>query len=324
MIDTICEGAAALSIEDDPVDDSVLALAPRVSIAAPTRDRSKTITRADVPHLQQTTSDLATTSTSMSRRRAASNMPALRCQVHLPPAPPEAFFTGRLLCSGEADENASSPGPGLVLASQSLLLPASCTSEVIPRTPVDQVMHTPSRPPSISRPTAKKPRSQRHRFKSTLSAESPDSVYTPPGQTVPFMDYPFGPLADSPCDESPSGRPISYIVDPNQTPCAPKPRARALRARPPPLFSLPKRSPDSFLTPVFAMAYESPSSPTFVPPGAYELSLASPFPMETVTSAVDRKPMLSAGSQLESLSSPALTADGTPSYFAGRSYFSRK
>ncbi|CAL1703769.1 unnamed protein product [Somion occarium] len=114
---------------------------------------------------------------SMSRRRLASNRPALRCLVDLPPIP--TFSTPTAL-----------PPPSL---SSNAFLPTTVTSGSIPVTPVTQIMHTPDNPPPQTQDATCKPTGKLKLNIDTIKSIHPGrSTVRDPMAVSPYL--PFTPL----------------------------------------------------------------------------------------------------------------------------------
>lgn len=90
----------------------------------------------------------------MSRRRLASNIPALKCHVDLPPPPSALCFKDLVHQSGL--RKAPRRSHGLTISSPNLLGVLPTSQSMAPITPMDQVMNAPLQPPEAPRRSIKK------------------------------------------------------------------------------------------------------------------------------------------------------------------------
>ncbi|EJF60045.1 hypothetical protein DICSQDRAFT_181603 [Dichomitus squalens LYAD-421 SS1] len=130
------------------------------------------------------TPDMAAVNSSMSRRRTARNLPALHCQLPLPPAGLPWPST-----------TAASPSPSLTPTCLippiiSSLSPSSGSEGSYPITPIDQIVHTPLTPPKLPRLVPPPPRTW-----ARLNAQARKGESSPLGTpTLPLSPYLLGPM----------------------------------------------------------------------------------------------------------------------------------
>ncbi|KAI0933683.1 hypothetical protein AcV5_005769 [Taiwanofungus camphoratus] len=133
-----------------------------------------------VPYLRATTS--------MSSRRLASNIPALRSKIVLPPLP---SFVATIPCGSAGPSSPSGTPTGSSahsLSRQAIILGRGYRVEGgAPVTPIDQIIHTPSEPPEINRPSVAQTRILSSLYASCRSGAlqgsllaSPSLPFTPP------------------------------------------------------------------------------------------------------------------------------------------------
>ena len=157
--------------------------------------------------------DKTTIDSSMSRRRTARNLPALHCQLPLPPAFPSNF-------------TASTNSPNSLIPSylMSSIIPsrpssASGSEGSYPITPIDQIVHTPLTPPKLPRLFPPPPRTW-----ARLNVQARKGDVSPLGTpTLPLTPYLLGPTG--------AGKPVLGRL---QIPDAPTGDGTFLTAQPTP------------------------------------------------------------------------------------------
>jgi hypothetical protein len=164
--------------------------------------------------LRLPSSDLFNAPLSMSRRRLASNIPVLQCQVPLPRVPSVVELTN-------SDHNST----GLTVSSSTLRVPAVQPNRV-PITPVDQVMDKPEKPPSIRRRVVKRVAAFEESFSQAWGI-SPDLI--PPLSSPCLIQAPAGLLSisqDSVFPTTPLEQVMSVPVQPPELPRRPQNQTR--------------------------------------------------------------------------------------------------
>ncbi|EPQ58608.1 hypothetical protein GLOTRDRAFT_120251 [Gloeophyllum trabeum ATCC 11539] len=210
---------------------------------------------------------------SMSRRRLAANIPALRCQVRLPPP----SLGPRSNPSLDTPRSPHPNSPSLPRNNHEALYQVQAQGLV---TPVDQIIHTPFQPPEMESPLTEKG-DGRWRFSSGLSSPMTDYSNLPsPSTLTPLID------------DYHMGSPVSALRSPANGggfSHAPEPSATPIRRRPllcshtlsRPILSLSRRL--SYSQGVSRSAHNTPDrcSPRSGPPPYESSGLASPLVIRT-------------------------------------------
>ena len=177
----------------------------------------------------------------MSRRRLASNIPALKCHVDLPPAPSALCFND-LVHQAEL-RKAPRRSLGLTISSPNLLCDLPSNLAIAPITPMDQVMNAPLQPPEAPRRSIKKPTAYSSGFSKAWDF-SPDTISSL-NSTV--LEYPQQDVFSTPLDAVPITPVDQVMTIPQRAPELPHRRARQATIRD--TFSAAKCLPLSALYP---------------------------------------------------------------------------
>lgn len=212
-------GDQTLLVDTDPfnMDDLKKAISLELSPTPAHAQSSKD------SHDRQVT--LPAQTSSMSRRRLASNIPALKTLVDLPPPPTDTYF--KEIMHQSSPRGFARRSPGLTIKSPNLLTVRSINLPELPVTPVDQVMNIPLQPPEAPRQSVKKSTAYGSQFKQSWGF-SPDTM---PPLSSPTLEDPPAAASAFLFNDVPSTPVDQVMTIPDIPPELPRRRERTATAR---------------------------------------------------------------------------------------------